>query len=150
MAVSSDSGLCGGIHSTISRAVRADEAKEAGDLVVVGDKPKAQLSRSFPDRFKVTFGGVGKDVPTFAEASAIADEITKSAGDWDEVRLRSSFPLRPSGAAHEGSDDSSMLNSRCGGRADTEKGAHHLEQIPLSHLLRARNDHRRLRRGPPG
>lgn len=56
-----------------------------GELVVVGDKPKAQLSRAMPKMFKVSFSGVGKDVPTFAEASVIADEIVKNGGEWDEV-----------------------------------------------------------------
>ena len=62
-------------------------AERPGELSVIGDKPKAQLARSNGDAFKVSFNSVGKDVPTFAEASAIADEITKHAGDWDEVRL---------------------------------------------------------------
>lgn len=34
----------------------------------------------------MTFNGVGKDVPTFVEASAIADEIMKTGGEYDEVR----------------------------------------------------------------
>ena len=60
-------------------------ADAPGDLAVIGDKPKAQLSRTNTKDFKVSFSSVGKDVPTFAEASAIADEIMKNGGDWDEV-----------------------------------------------------------------
>ncbi len=60
-------------------------ASTPGDLAVIGDKPKAQLGRTNSKDFKVSFNSVGKDVPTFAEASAIADEITKNGGDWDEV-----------------------------------------------------------------
>ena len=85
LGVSSDGGLCGGIHSSISRAVKKEIAASPGDLAVIGDKPKAQLSRTNTRDFKVSFNSVGKDVPTFAEASAIADEITKNGGEWDEV-----------------------------------------------------------------
>lgn len=85
LAISSDSGLCGGIHSGISRYVRKAQASEPGSIVIVGDKSKAQLSRALPQALQVTFNGVGKDVPTFAEASAIADEIVKDGGSWDEV-----------------------------------------------------------------
>jgi F-type H+-transporting ATPase subunit gamma len=61
-------------------------AKEPGALAVIGDKPKAQLGRVMSNSIRVSFNGVGKDVPTFAEASAIADEIIKNGGEWDEVR----------------------------------------------------------------
>lgn len=54
-------------------------------MAVIGDKPKAQLSRALPESIKVSFNSIGKDVPTFAEASAVADEIVKNGGDWDEV-----------------------------------------------------------------
>ncbi|WWC65577.1 ATP synthase F1, gamma subunit [Kwoniella dejecticola CBS 10117] len=87
VGISSDGGLCGGIHSSISRAVKKAMAEQPGTLAVVGDKPKSQLSRAMPQAFKVTFNAVGKDVPTFAEASAIADEIVKNGGEWDEIKI---------------------------------------------------------------
>jgi len=87
LAMTSDGGLCGGIHSGITRAVKREQAKESGAVVVVGDKPRAQLSRAMPEQFRLTFGGVGKDVPTFAEASIIADQIMKNGGEFDEIRL---------------------------------------------------------------
>ena len=54
-------------------------------MSIVGEKPKAQLSRAMPQALNITFSGVGKDVPTFAEASAIADEIMKLDANFDEV-----------------------------------------------------------------
>jgi F-type H+-transporting ATPase subunit gamma len=54
-------------------------------LSIVGEKPKAQLSRAMPKALNLTFSGVGKDVPTFAEASAVADEIMKLDANFDEV-----------------------------------------------------------------
>jgi F-type H+-transporting ATPase subunit gamma len=85
LAVSSDGGLCGGIHSSISRAIKREVASSPGRLAIIGDKPKAQLSRSLAKDIGISFSGVGKDVPTFGEASAIADEIMKKGGEWDEV-----------------------------------------------------------------
>jgi F-type H+-transporting ATPase subunit gamma len=38
-----------------------------------------------PKALNLTFSGVGKDVPTFAEASAVADEIMKLDANFDEV-----------------------------------------------------------------
>ncbi|KAK6908984.1 ATP synthase F1, gamma subunit [Kwoniella mangroviensis CBS 10435] len=87
VGISSDGGLCGGIHSSISRAIKKEMAANPGTLAVVGDKPKSQLARAMPQAFKVTFNSVGKDVPTFAEASAIADEIVKNGGEWDEIKI---------------------------------------------------------------
>lgn len=93
LALSSDGGLCGGIHSSITRAIKAQLAKEDGSIAIVGDKPKAQISRFAAPKIVVTFSGVGKDVPTFGEASAIADEILKNAGEWDEIKIVSNHYL---------------------------------------------------------
>jgi F-type H+-transporting ATPase subunit gamma len=85
---SSDKGLCGGIHSGMSRAVRKMllEAPEA-DLCVLGEKCKAQLSRSNGKNFVLNFAGIGKDVPTFADAAAVADRIALLPGDYASVKI---------------------------------------------------------------
>ncbi|EIW72296.1 hypothetical protein TREMEDRAFT_41632 [Tremella mesenterica DSM 1558] len=93
LGISSDGGLCGGIHSSVSRLVKKEMAEAPGSLAVVGDKSKAQLSRAMPQSLKVSFSSVGKDVPTFSEASAIADEIMKNGGEWDEIRIVSNHYL---------------------------------------------------------
>lgn len=85
LAITSDGGLCGGIHSSITRYIKKAQAASPGALSIVGEKPKAQLSRAMPKALNITFSGVGKDVPTFAEASAIADEIMKLDSEFDEV-----------------------------------------------------------------
>jgi len=55
--------------------------------VIVGEKCKAQLSRSNPKDIALSFAGVGKDVPTFADASAIADQITLLPGDYSSIKI---------------------------------------------------------------
>jgi F-type H+-transporting ATPase subunit gamma len=85
---SSDKGLCGGIHSGLTRATRRIlEENPNIDLVVVGEKCKAQLSRSNPKSVVLNFAGVGKDVPTFADASAIADQICLLPEEYSSIRI---------------------------------------------------------------
>jgi len=88
VAISSDRGLCGGIHSSVTKAtLRALNANPEARVAVLGDKPKAQLARSRTDDFVITFNQIGRDIPTFAEAAAIADEIKTKGGEWDVVKI---------------------------------------------------------------
>merc|ERR1712072_276962 len=86
--LSSDKGLCGGVHSGMSRAARRLLADHPNtDIAVVGEKCKAQLSRSNPKNFVLSFAGIGKDVPTFADASAIADQIMQLETQYSSVQI---------------------------------------------------------------
>lgn len=40
-----------------------------------------------PQQMQLSFNQIGKDIPTFAEAAAIADEITKNGGEWDQLKI---------------------------------------------------------------
>ena len=85
---SSDKGLCGGIHSGLSKAARRMlEAKPNSDVVVIGEKCKAQLSRSSGKNIVLSFAGVGKDVPTFTDAQAIADQISLLPTEYGDVQI---------------------------------------------------------------
>lgn len=55
--------------------------------MVIGDKSKAQLSRAIPKNLVLTFNQIGKDVPTFADASAVTDLIIKSGVKYDVVNI---------------------------------------------------------------
>lgn len=85
---SSDKGLCGGIHSGLSKATRRmlDQNPDA-DLVVLGEKSKAQLSRSNAKNIQLSFSGVGKQVPTFGDAQAIADQIALLPTDYASIQI---------------------------------------------------------------
>lgn len=67
--------------------LRALNANPEARVAVLGDKPKAQLARSRTDDFVITFNQIGRDIPTFAEAAAIADEIKTKGGEWDVVKI---------------------------------------------------------------
>ncbi|KAI6779581.1 ATP synthase subunit gamma-like protein [Emericellopsis cladophorae] len=85
---SSDRGLCGGIHSGLSRRIRKLFAEEgSSDLVVIGEKCRAQLSRSNPQSLQLTFAGVGRNVPTFADAQAIADQVSLLPTEYTDVKI---------------------------------------------------------------
>ncbi|KAF2221946.1 ATP synthase F1 gamma subunit [Elsinoe ampelina] len=85
---SSDKGLCGGIHSGLSRYTRRALAENPNiDLAILGEKCKAQLGRSNGKNMVLSFAGVGKDVPTFADAQAIADQITLLPGDYGSIKI---------------------------------------------------------------
>lgn len=85
---SSDKGLCGGIHSGLSRYVRRLHAEEPGfDLVLIGEKAKAQLSRSNPKAIQLSFSGIGKGVPTFADAQAIADQVIQLPTEYTDIKI---------------------------------------------------------------
>jgi len=85
---SSDKGLCGGIHSGMTRATRRLMANDPdADLVVLGEKCKAQLGRSNAKNLVMSFAGVGKDVPTFADAQAIADQVSQLPTEYGSIKI---------------------------------------------------------------
>lgn len=88
VVVSSDKGLCGSIHTQVSKAARRriQELGDNVDIVTVGDKVRAQLFRTHADKVKLAFSGVGKAEPTFYEASLIADEIA-TLGKYENTEI---------------------------------------------------------------
>jgi F-type H+-transporting ATPase subunit gamma len=85
---SSDKGLCGGIHSGMSRLARKMLLDQPDiDLAIVGEKCKAQLSRSNPKQMVVSFAGIGRDIPTFADAQAVADQVVLLPTDYTHIKV---------------------------------------------------------------
>lgn len=89
VVVSSDRGLCGGIHSSVTKAAKRAIAEDGGkgSIVVLGEKSKAQLSRSAGKYLELSFSQIGREVPNFADAAAIADKIITSGIEFDSVAL---------------------------------------------------------------
>lgn len=88
----SDKGLCGGINSFVTRGTRDmmkklnAQGKDA-DIVVIGDKGRAQLRRFMPE--KITRSATDVVSPgTYALASALTSELVAAgAADYDAVVL---------------------------------------------------------------
>ncbi|THH09232.1 hypothetical protein EW146_g8739 [Bondarzewia mesenterica] len=93
IVISSDKGLCGGIHSSVSKETRRSiasgehGAQPDSPIMVIGDKSKAQLSRTLSQNLTLTFNQIGRDIPTFADAAGVADLIVKSGVEYDAIAI---------------------------------------------------------------
>lgn len=88
VVASSDKGLCGGIHSTLAKATRRMlETTPNADIVVLGEKAKAKLAPVAADKILMSFSNVCKDIPTFADAQAIADQISLLPTDYASIKI---------------------------------------------------------------
>ncbi|TPX57883.1 hypothetical protein SpCBS45565_g08128 [Spizellomyces sp. 'palustris'] len=88
VVVSSDRGLCGGIHSSLSKTTRKYlSAHPEAALAILGQKAKAQLQRDSRQQIVVTFDSVAKNLPTWNEAALIADEILKTGVEFETANI---------------------------------------------------------------
>jgi len=90
---SSEKGLCGGVNSFITRSVKnivkaQQAAGKSADVVVIGDKGRAQLRRTHGDMIVKSATEVAAP-GSFALASALATELMSvgAAEDYDAVVL---------------------------------------------------------------
>ncbi|KAJ2814628.1 atp3 gamma subunit of the F1 sector of mitochondrial F1F0 ATP synthase, partial [Coemansia erecta] len=89
VTVSSDKGLCGGIHSSLARQSRKYLAENPdAPVVVLGDKAKVQLQRVYANNIKYSFSQLGSTIPTFDETSAVASTVLNDKDvAFDNARL---------------------------------------------------------------
>ncbi len=91
IAVSSDRGLCGSIHSNVAKNIRSIMALRGEDnltqIVCVGDKIRSIMQRFFRRNVLMHFADIGKKPPIFAEASFIAQEILNSGYDYESAEI---------------------------------------------------------------
>ncbi|GAA5989719.1 hypothetical protein JCM11641_002181 [Rhodosporidiobolus odoratus] len=93
IVTSSDRGLCGGIHSSVAKFARRDMESGEGQgkefrVVALGEKPKQQMSRGDGAKdIELSFSQIGKSVPTFNDALAIADKIEQEGFKADKVKV---------------------------------------------------------------
>jgi len=90
IAISSDRGLCGGIHSGVAKAIKAyiGENPDANTkLVVCGDKVKAALRKTHGPHILCAFNELGRKPPLFEEASFIAEQIVESGYEFDVCKM---------------------------------------------------------------
>jgi F-type H+-transporting ATPase subunit gamma len=89
VAVSSDKGLCGGIHSGLAKAVlntcRQLPTGSDFQIAAVGDKTRGALARFFPAEFTISANDVGRLPPTFSDASFFAQQLLDSGYEPDNV-----------------------------------------------------------------
>lgn len=79
IAVTSDRGLCGAVHTGVARQIRNELATDDGStkVVCIGDKSRAILQRLYGKHLLMVANEVGRKPPTFLDAARIAGEIAK-------------------------------------------------------------------------
>merc|ERR1712024_11496 len=87
VALTSDRGLCGAVHSSICKAIR-NELLEKPNLdnvaiICVGDKSRAQLARLFAKNILCVGSDIGRLPPQFGAASKVASAILNSGFEYD-------------------------------------------------------------------
>merc|ERR1711994_789241 len=91
VAMTSDRGLCGGVHSSICKTIRNELlAKSSLDdvaIVCVGDKSRAQLSRLFPKQILAVGSEIGRLPPQFGDAAKIATQILNCGFEFDAGKM---------------------------------------------------------------
>lgn len=104
VAVTSDRGLCGGLNGTIAKYTKAllgsfphtPEKKE--EIVTIGDKGRAQLSRIEADKFTLSVAEAYKLRVTFPQASLIAEQILATNPNAIRImfnKFRSAISFKP-------------------------------------------------------
>jgi len=91
VALTSDRGLCGGVHSSICKTIRNEllekQSLDNVGIICVGDKSRAQLSRMFKQQILACGNEIGRLAPQFGDASKIANAILNSGYEFDSGKL---------------------------------------------------------------
>jgi len=95
VAMTSDRGLAGAVHSNVNKAIRAklEEKLAAGEsldnvrILCVGDKSRAFFQRFFPKQIVMVGSEIGRLPPTFNDAAKIANAILTSGYEFDKGSL---------------------------------------------------------------
>jgi F-type H+-transporting ATPase subunit gamma len=90
VAISSDKGLCGAVHTNIFRAIRGIVGEKPASnikVVAVGDKMKALMQKDFKENLLITMKDIGKTPPTFSDAAYVANQIMTSGYEFESAEL---------------------------------------------------------------
>lgn len=91
VAISSDRGLCGGIHSNVAKNVKATFEERPSDsntaIVCIGDKTRIILQRTQRKNIMLSFNEVGKQPPVFVEAAFVAQHILNSGLEYQSAEV---------------------------------------------------------------
>merc|ERR1712112_507021 len=90
VAMTSDRGLAGAVHSSVSKAIRADIAdRDLSNVKIlcVGDKSRAFFTRFYKDNLIMVGSEIGRLPPQFGDASKIANAILNCGFEFDSGKL---------------------------------------------------------------
>ncbi|XP_075154905.1 ATP synthase, gamma subunit [Haematobia irritans] len=86
IAMTSDRGLCGAVHTGVARFIRNEMGKDSSNtkIICVGDKSRSILARLYGKDILFVANEIGRLPPTFIDASRIAHEVMKCGYDFTE------------------------------------------------------------------
>lgn len=88
VAMTSDRGLCGAVHTGVARVIRGDLAADPDIKVIcVGDKSRAILSRLYGKNILFVANEIGRLPPTFLDAAKLANEIINCGYEYTDGKL---------------------------------------------------------------
>ena len=91
IAISSDRGLCGGVHSNVAKVIKqaiADNPPNRNYRVAcVGDKVRTILQRQYGRNILLSMSDVGRKMPTFTDASFLVQEIFNTGYEFQSVDI---------------------------------------------------------------
>ncbi|KAL0811089.1 hypothetical protein ABMA28_010357 [Loxostege sticticalis] len=90
VAITSDRGLCGAVHTGVSKVIRfrlQEPGAENIKVICVGDKSRAILQRLYSKHIISVVNEIGRLPPTFLDASKIASGILTSGYDFGSGKI---------------------------------------------------------------
>jgi len=88
IALTSDRGLCGAVHSGIAKKVKATMTEQGNPegikIITIGDKAKSMLGRVYPKNILLQFNDFGKKPPQFGDALTVANAILNSGYEFEQ------------------------------------------------------------------
>jgi len=89
LAMSSDRGLCGAIHSSVGKLIRNELQNSAANtkVVCIGDKARAILQRVFSQNILFVAKEIGRKVPTYQDAARVAEAVLESGYQFEAGKI---------------------------------------------------------------
>lgn len=93
VAITSDRGLAGGVHSSICKTIRSELLEKTPEqvanckVICVGDKSRAFMARYFPKNLVMVGSEIGRLPPQFSDAAAVANAVLTSGHEFDQGKL---------------------------------------------------------------
>lgn len=88
LAITSDRGLCGAVHTGVARFIRTELAEDPSiQVVCVGDKSRAILQRLYSKNIAMVCNEIGRLPPTFLDAAKLTNAVINMGYDYTDGKI---------------------------------------------------------------
>ncbi|XP_053693609.1 ATP synthase subunit gamma, mitochondrial [Sabethes cyaneus] len=88
IAITSDRGLCGAVHTGVARHIRGELAQDSNIRVIcVGDKSRAILQRLYGKNIEMVCNEIGRLPPTFLDAAKLTNAILNLGYEYTDGKI---------------------------------------------------------------